>query len=145
MINYQLAGSDRRIVPLRAMSPQDEGKENVVAADGKDKRVQERVDVKVEVTFNTGKQLITSYMKNVSRGGLFIRTDKPLPLDTEVELNFRLPDSYRLFKARGLVVWNSPKGGRKHPGMGVQFREMSEEDKEHLDKVIAALLEKESE
>ncbi len=116
-----------------------------MATNGNDKRVHERVDVKLEVTFNTGKQLISSYMNNVSRGGLFIRTEKPLPLNTEVELNFRLPDSYKVFKTRGLVVWNSPPGGKKIPGMGVQFREMSAEDQEIIDKVITALVEKEKE
>ncbi len=114
-------------------------------ASGKEKRVYKRACVRVEVTFKTGKQLITSYMKNVSRGGIFIKTDKPLPLNTEVELNFRLPNSYRLFKTKGLVVWVSPPGGKKQPGIGVQFREMSEEDAAYLEKVIEKLTEKESE
>lgn len=114
-------------------------------APGQDKRVHKRACVRVEVTFKTGKQLMKSYMKNVSRGGLFIKTDKPLPLSTELELNFRLPNSYRLFKTKGLVVWVSPPGGKKMPGMGVQFREMSEEDAIYLEKVVEKLSELESE
>jgi len=113
-------------------------------ASSKEKRVHKRAVVKVEITFRTGKQLMTSYMHNVSCGGLFIKTDKPLPLNTELELNFRLPNSYRLFKTKGLVVWVSPLGGKKPPGIGVQFREMSEEDAAYLEKVIEKLAELES-
>ncbi len=112
---------------------------------GNEQRAHKRAIVKVEITFKTGKQLMTSYMHNVSCGGLFIKTDKPLPLNTEIVLNFRLPNSYRLFKTKGLVVWVSPPGGKKMPGIGVQFREMSEEDADYLEKVMEKLTEKESE
>lgn len=111
----------------------------------KEKRVHKRAAVKVEITFKTGKQLMTSYMHNVSCGGLFIKTDNPLPLNTEIVLNFRLPNSYRLFKTKGLVVWVSPPGGKKLPGIGVQFREMSEEDSAYLKEVVDKLTEKEPE
>ncbi len=111
----------------------------------KEKRVHKRAAVKVEITFKTGKQLMTSYMQNVSSGGLFIKTETPLPLNTEIVLNLRLPGSYRLFKTKGLVVWVSPPGGKKLSGIGVQFREMSEEDAAYLKGVVDKLTEKEPE
>lgn len=100
-----------------------ENKKNI-----KEKRQHERAPVKLEVTFQSGEDLVSRYMSNISRGGVYINTSEPHDLDTEIDLSFTLPESGHKFVILGKVVWNSPSGGKTPPGMGIQFREMPEED-----------------
>ena len=52
--------------------------------------------------------------------GCFIETSSPLPIDTELNLQFRIPldSQYLPIKARGVVRRNEPEG------MAIEFTEM---------------------
>jgi uncharacterized protein (TIGR02266 family) len=56
-------------------------------------------------------------------GGLFIRSDQPLPRGARLKMRFQLPGCERLHEIEGRVVWSRPPAEEDPhaPGMGVQF------------------------
>src|SRR5438105_36583 len=53
----------------------------------------ERIAVKLHVRFRTASEFVHEHAVNISRGGIFIRSDSPPPVDTAVEVEIQLPDS----------------------------------------------------
>lgn len=103
-----------------------------------EKRKHPRIDVWIEVTFKSSNEFVTSYMSNISKGGVYIQTEDPMDLGTVLALTFQLPGQENLIKIKGKVVWYNPPGGMKVPGMGVQFAEMPEEDRHILEGFLEA-------
>jgi type IV pilus assembly protein PilZ len=69
--------------------------------------------------------------------GIFIRTDEPLPVGTELNLRFG-PDGKELELA-GEVVWINPVrigGDNINPGMGVRFLELTPDQREQVVDIV---------
>ncbi len=75
------------------------------------------------------KQLLVT--RDISAGGLFLRSPKPLPSGAEVELSFHLHANDPLLSCRATVVNSIP--GR---GMGVEFRELDPTIRQALEKFV---------
>jgi len=67
---------------------------------------------------------------NVSRGGLFLKSDLLLEVGDTVWVSFALPNTSIAIRTRGRVVWvnrnpdeNDPTD---RPGMGIQFLDLTE-------------------
>jgi len=60
---------------------------------------------------------------NLSRGGMFISTPQPVPLESQVSLTFTLPNLSHTFSVLARVVWmrNEAIEPSAAEGMGVQF------------------------
>ncbi len=72
---------------------------------------------------------------NVSEGGIFIATDLPLGLGTEVHLEFHLPNLDEAIQASGRVVWcgrTETADAGTILGKGIQFMECTERCRRHL-------------
>lgn len=95
-----------------------------------ERRGELRVETELEVTFRTAQEFLAAYTKNISGGGLYIRTTQPLPLNQTVLLRFTLPGVAPGFQVPGLVVWSNPVEGRTSfpAGMGVKFTGLSPTD-----------------
>ncbi len=77
-----------------------------------------------------GGQPIESRATGIGGGGLFIESLTPLPVGTNLELEFTLPErSTQWLKARGIVVWVCPKADQYtfSPGMGIRFTKITDE------------------
>ena len=101
---------------------------------GAERREHARYDLSVEVDYSHGDTFLFSYIENISEMGIFIRTEDPLALGTEIELAFTPPGGERL-RLRGEVVWINPvkPGGENlNPGMGVRFVDLGPEDRERV-------------
>lgn len=66
------------------------------------------------------------YTKNISKGGTFIKTERPLPVGTEFLFKLSLPRRDSPFELKGEVVWVNHEGERQKPeipdfGMGIRF------------------------
>jgi type IV pilus assembly protein PilZ len=86
-----------------------------------DKRAHERIPVSLKVSYPSRGDLQKDLVTDLSPGGLFIRTSKPLPIGTEIELEVQVAAEDPPITVRGKVVWlRSAKG--PHEGMGIQFR-----------------------
>jgi uncharacterized protein (TIGR02266 family) len=85
-------------------------------------------------------QFIERYAVDVSRGGIFIRTREPLPVDTRLRLEFQLQDATPLLAGEGTVVWireHDPTRENVTPGMGVRFDRLTPETQPTLEKILA--------
>jgi type IV pilus assembly protein PilZ len=111
------------------------------------RRAHERFEVTIPVDCTTQQLFLSNHVCNISRGGLFIRSDKPLPLETEVALVLRLPEADLCIRARGRVVWNYDiaKGtSRIVPGSGIRFIDMSASDRAALEGYLKKLADRRS-
>jgi type IV pilus assembly protein PilZ len=103
-----------------------------------DKRQSPRVDTNIEIMFKEKGSFIKSYMRNVSNGGIYIKTDAPLPIDGRVNLKMKLPDIEESMEIQGRVVWINPKSGNNSfpPGMGIQFVTIRTDHKDFIDRFV---------
>ncbi len=68
--------------------------------------------------------LLSDYTHNLSRGGTFIRTDRPLPIGTLLSFTIRAPDLGEPIGLRGVVRWvvDAAEASETRPGgMGIAF------------------------
>ena len=60
-------------------------------------------------------------LRNLSRGGIFVESDFAMAPDTEVAVEFTLPESEGPLQSTAQVIWRR-RGSREEPnGMGLQF------------------------
>jgi uncharacterized protein (TIGR02266 family) len=78
------------------------------------------------------RELVTDYTVNVGTGGVFIETAKILPVDTQLQIKFKLPAMERIITCSARVAWtndaDAPKKPALPPGMGIQFLNLSQDD-----------------
>ena len=111
------------------------------------RREHERFEVTIPVDCTTQHHFVSNHVCNISRGGLFIRSDQPLPLQAEVSLVLHLLDVGSSIRAQGRVVWNydMAKGtSRIVPGSGIRFVDMAASDREALEAYLNRLAAKAS-
>jgi uncharacterized protein (TIGR02266 family) len=83
--------------------------------------------------FDSFDQFIQEYVTNISKSGVFIRTEQPLPIGTEVNLRFTvIMESIETIEGAGLVV----RVQQNPSGMGVVFKDLSS----YSEKLIRKLL-----
>jgi uncharacterized protein (TIGR02266 family) len=77
-------------------------------------------------------KILTDYSINMSTGGIFIETEKPLPVDTALHVEFMLPVHDTPIYCRTKVAWTNEPGeieAKELPtGMGLQFLDLSLEN-----------------
>jgi uncharacterized protein (TIGR02266 family) len=86
----------------------------------KDKREHQRIPVSMKVSYLSKGDLQKDLVTDLSPGGLFIRTSRPLPIGTDVDLEVTIGEEDPPITVRGRVVWLRDKTG-PHEGMGIQF------------------------
>ena len=99
-------------------------------------RKEERVSAKIKISFKKANDFVKAYIANLGSGGLFISTEKFLPVGSLLNLEFNLPDSDKVILTQGKVAWTRPKNNSAQkipPGMGIEFIKMSPEDRQVLD------------
>jgi len=100
---------------------------------GRERRVHERVAVRLEVDYRSDDTFLFAYITDMSAMGIFIQTTSPKPPGTSLNLRFRTQDGKRL-DVDGRVIWvNQPHGPDSiNPGMGVQFVDLSPAERERI-------------
>jgi type IV pilus assembly protein PilZ len=108
-----------------------------------DRRGGGRAAIELSVEYKRLNTFFADYTRNISKGGTFIRTDRPLPAETEFvfALTIRgLPEPLRL---RGQVKWvvTTAEATSESPaGMGIQFVYASDEDRRATERVVEKLM-----
>lgn len=100
-----------------------------------------RVPTRILIKYRSADQFFTDYIQNISRGGIFVPTQDPLPEDTRLEIAFALPDCDCLIITQGTVVHSISREGDNGvgtAGMGIQFQALNEEDQQLIDAYINA-------
>ncbi len=109
---------------------------------GAERRADPRADVNLEVRYRSAQDFMLAYAKNISGGGICIRTAKPLPLNSEVQVRFSLPGIPTPFEIKGLVVWTNPYASQTAfpTGMGIKFLELGPDEKKTIDEFVRSQL-----
>ncbi len=107
----------------------------------KDKRRYDRAEYVFRVDYSTPEALFNEFAENISEGGLFIKTPRPLEVGTEIVIEFLLPLLDEPIRVRGRVEWHTGLPGvrKSTPGMGVSFQSLSKEDKEKINRIVRTL------
>ncbi len=104
-----------------------------------------RYSISIKVTFKSKEQFMEEYAKDISKGGLFVATDKPLPLESKIELILSLPDVQKEVKiiAEVVHVFGSEQAklldNKRVAGMGVQFLEFEGDGQKVLETYFKSL------
>ena len=105
-----------------------------------EKRKSPRVPANIRVNYSTVDEFLSDFTTNINEGGLFIQTKTVLEIGTSVQLKFSLPHAKRLIEVEGEVMWSTPSGGPEDTsGIGIRFQDLSEEDKEMINKLVRQL------
>lgn len=104
-----------------------------IVSDPPERRQTTRVTINKQ--FDSFDQFVTEYVTNVSGDGVFIRSDTPLPIGTEITLKFSVVlDEIESVEGTGIVV----RVERDPPGMGVVFKELDGYSKELVERLLVA-------
>lgn len=112
------------------MSDKDERNDD----DFSDRREHTRYDTSIAVDYASGDTFLFAYLQNISEMGIFIRTNEPLSVGTELRLRFHVDEGDPLV-LDGEVTWINPykhTGENLNPGMGVRFKDLTPEGREQV-------------
>jgi uncharacterized protein (TIGR02266 family) len=105
-------------------------------------RTDMRIQKTLSLTYKDDQAFINAYTSNISTGGLFIKTEKPLRLGDQFLLRLQLPTLQEPLKVSCEVAWvrGPTEATAKEPaGMGIKFIEMSKGDREALKKYLGKI------
>ncbi len=80
-----------------------------------------RVDLETAVRIRLPDEDAWGTARNLSRGGIFVELEHAISPNTEVELEFRLPDTKAALAPTAQVVWHRPGAPGAPMGLGLQF------------------------
>ena len=117
-----------------------DGSGKKVAPRSADDRSGHRVPIQLLVDYKAGGNYLFDFCFDLGTGGVFIQTEKPQKVGSEIQLTFTIPDSKETLKAQGTVIWFQDKvKGRPDlvPGMGVQFKGFTSKQRHVLESFVA--------
>ena len=107
--------------------------------DGTDNRRQvARIPIQLRVEYRRMNSFLAEYTKNISRGGTFVRTDRPLPPGSRFRFQLCVPGGAAPFELTGEVAW--AETGGPEPGMGVRFVWRGPEERDAFEAAVERLL-----
>lgn len=105
---------------------------------GIDGRQHTRAPIELKVDYKKMNSFFADYTKNISKGGTFIKTKKPLPIGTRFLFKLTVPSRPNPFELLGEVVWS--KTDVEEPGMGIRFIYSSHEQRNDFEGVVEKLM-----
>jgi uncharacterized protein (TIGR02266 family) len=73
---------------------------------------------------------------NISSGGLFVCTDHSATIGDKMHLRIILGDRDAYFEVKSKVVWVCPSGNGHPQGLGLEFFEVTDDQKEIIEKIL---------
>jgi type IV pilus assembly protein PilZ len=101
-----------------------------------------RWDVTWQVDCETEDTFLYAYITNISEMGIFVKTEKPLPIGSQMILRFASPSTEDTFVLTGVVQWINPVrplGDNPNPGMGIRFQSLQPVDRERLVQAVRTI------
>ncbi|MBW1841372.1 MAG: TIGR02266 family protein [Deltaproteobacteria bacterium] len=109
------------------------------AAESKLHRKEPRVPKVLSLSFKSRTGLISAFSEDMSAGGIFIKTAKPLPEGERFLLKLKLPDDSDPIEIESEVSWNRTETDdpvQRPPGMGIKFVNIRPADRHRLKEEI---------
>ncbi len=105
---------------------------------GIDGRQAARAPIELKVDYKKLNSFFADYTKNISKGGTFIKTKKPLPIGTRFLFKLTVPQREAPFELLGEVVWSQTEG--EEPGMGIRFIYSNDHQRGDFELVVEELM-----
>ena len=108
-----------------------------------DRRREFRAPIELRVEYKRLNTFFADYTKNISKGGTFIGTDRPLDVGTEFVFALDLPTLSEPLRLRGRVMWTTTtdEASKANPaGMGIEFQYADAEERRDMEKVVEKLV-----
>lgn len=106
---------------------------------GIERRRFNRTDLLVRIEYSTIDEIFSEFTRDINEGGLFIETETPRAAGTEVAMRFNLPGSNDPLQTVGRVAWVRSATTDAPAGMGIEFDELSEDDRTRINVMIRSL------
>ena len=112
-----------------------------------ERRDEPRTPIELKVTYKKLNTFFHDYTRNISKGGTFIRTPKPLDIGTEFIFKLLVPELMDPLSLKGRVKWvvaedEAGSADNPDPGMGIQFLYESDEDRLRVESTVERLMKK---
>jgi type IV pilus assembly protein PilZ len=105
----------------------------------KNMRKEERCNISLKVSYKSFNRFIIDYTKNVSKGGMFIKTKSPHEIGSRLDVLLHVPNLDEPIRIMGRVVHNNfPPGKDEDAGIGIEFVDIEEKSREQLIKTLKA-------
>lgn len=108
-----------------------------------ERRDASRHPIELKVEYKRLNTFFADFTKNISKGGTFIRTQKPLDVGTEFVFALTVPKLKEPVRLRGRVIWVIPtdKATEQAPaGMGIRFQYADDAERESIESIVVALM-----
>src|SRR5690242_6453432 len=108
-----------------------------------DRREHLRAPIELKVEYKRLNTFFADYTKNISKGGTFIRTDKPLDPGTEFVFALVIPLLKEPVRLRGRVMWTTSAQKAtpsSPPGMGIRFQYSSDNERVDTEAIVEKLM-----
>jgi type IV pilus assembly protein PilZ len=108
-----------------------------------DRRASPRHAITLRVDYKRMNTFFADYAKNISKGGTFIKTVKPLDVGTEFVFVLSIPGQAEQLQLHGEVMWTVEEGrasDERPPGMGIRFKFTHDSERKQLELFVAKLM-----
>lgn len=108
-----------------------------------DRRLDGRAPIELKVEYKRLNSFFADYTKNISKGGTFIRTDRPLEIGTDFLFKLGVPGLEQPLVLQGKVQWvvmPEDAGDEQEAGMGIGFVFDSEADRRRVEGAVERLM-----
>lgn len=101
-----------------------------------------RSPIELKVEYKRLNAFFADYTRNISNGGTFIKTDKPLPIGTEFTFKLQVPKLEDALTIAGQVRWivAPEKEGSDEAGMGIRFVYTDDTERQRVAGLIEGLM-----
>ena len=110
-------------------------------------RIHPRAPIELKVEYKKMNTFFSDYTKNISKGGTFIKTDRPLKVGTEFLFKLVIPSLQKTFELKGRVAWVNTEGDVQRPevnerGMGIKFIYVDDKQRHDFEGVVEELMQR---
>jgi type IV pilus assembly protein PilZ len=112
------------------------------STDDTDRRGEDRAPIELKVEYRRLNAFFADYTKNISRGGTFIATGRPLPIGTAFVFRLFVPTLDQPISLRGRVKWiiEEPDPAGREPGMGIRFIFTDDAERAVVERMVEKLM-----
>ena len=108
-----------------------------------DRRESPRHAITLRVDYKRMNTFFADYAKNISKGGTFIRTNKPLEIGTGFVFVLSIPEQAEHLQLQGEVMWTVDEAhatSERPAGMGIRFRFVDDAERQALEVFVQKLM-----
>ena len=93
----------------------------IVIMSSQSKRKSPRASIEIKVEYSKSGDMVTEFSRDISRGGIFVRTDAPLAVGEKSLLTLTFPNRRETVNLKSVVRRAVSMTEQGEPGMGLSF------------------------